>query len=177
MPVGFLSTVSALEALQAKLKCLRIGNDQAFVTVALYDMSNLLQALTELIAIGDRVCLIVHDQERFDNARAGRELRSRQMRDVMLLIADRNVASRQKALFGDPASVPPQPGVLALKDLILNHVVGLLQPGLYCQPMHGEQMVLEKKIRDELQGRVVFTMGLQIVGGNVIVDLGQQPIP
>jgi len=127
-----------------------------------------------LFVAGDRACFIVHDQERFVSERIARELRVRQERDVSLLIVDRAIANRQTALFGDGVNVV---GVLNIKDAILNSVVGLLQPGIFCKPVHGEQLVLEKKVRDELQGRVAFTLDLCLVGGNVIVDLGPQPIP
>jgi ribosomal protein S13 len=175
MAYGLYDTIGALNALKTKLQAVQWNGAAAFVTVAMFDMSNLVVALQELLAIGDRVCLIVHDQERFENERRGRSLHTKQVRDIALLIADRNITNRQKALFGD-ADIP-LPGALALKDAILNGVVGLLQPGMFIQPMHGEQIVLEKKVRDELQGRVAFTLGIQLVGGNIITDLGQQPIP
>ena len=173
MPAGFLSTKTALLVLKKKLESLTLGNDKAFESVEMFDMSNLLAALQELFKFGDRICLIVHDQEQFTNARAGRELRCRQSRDVVLMIGDRHIANRQKALFGDETT----PGAFSLKDTVLNSVVGLLEAGIYCEPLRGEQMVLEKKVREELQGRVVFSLTLRLHGGNVIVDLGQAPIP
>lgn len=192
---GFQPTIAALQTLQTKLQAIPIpllgatadttastadsttatadNASLAFQKVAMFDMSNLLVALQELVTYTSRVCLIVHDTEQFENEKKGTQLHVRQRRNITLLIADRHFANRQKAMFGDGTT----PGVLALKDAVLNNVLGLLAPGIYCQPIHGEQMVLEQKVRDQLQGRVAFTLGLELVGGNVIIPLGPQPFP
>ena len=175
---GFSNTNTALTALADKLTALQWTPEggpaqNAFAKVALFDMTNLAVALRELMSYADRVCLIVHDSERFENEHKNRELRTRQRRDVQLLIADRQIANRQAALSGDNKT----PGVLALKDIVLGAVVGPLVPGVFIQPEHGEQMILSEKARAELTGRVAFVLGLQIVGGNIITDLGPQPIP
>lgn len=192
---GFQPTVNALQVLQAALQAIPLSAvgvtadntnttadsttqtadnaGLAFQKVAMFDMSNLVVALQELITYANRVCLIVHDNERFTNEKKGRQLFTRQTRQVSLLMADRHFANRQKALFGDKGT----PGVLALKDAVLGEIVGLLEPGVYVQPVHGEQMVLEQKIRETLQGRVAFMLVVELVGGNIITDLGVQPIP
>ena len=177
---GFSATNTALDKLVADLQAIEwtplSGPVQsAFNKVSLFDMSNLAVALRELMTFVGRVCFVVHDSERFENSRpgSGRELRTRQTRSITLLISDKQIANRQIALFGDATN----PGALALKDLVLDSIVGLLVPGVFVQPEHGEQMILSEKARAELTGRVAFALGLQIVGGNIITDLGPQPIP
>jgi hypothetical protein len=174
---GFSATGTALTALQAKLLALQWNGAAAFASVNVFDMSNLVVALQELISYANRQCLIVHDVERFECSRKGTQLDVRQRRTIVLLISDRHQGSRQKAMLGDAAGVPPTPGALALKDVVLNGIVGLLEPGMYIEPVAGEQMVLEQKVRDQLQGRVAFSLTLRLVGGNVVVNLGQTPIP
>jgi hypothetical protein len=176
MSYGFLSTSAALQLIASKITAIQYNGGPCFSKVALFDMTNLATALTELFSYGNRVCFIAHDTENFMNKKEGRVLHCRQTRDIHLLISDRQIANRQFALFGDPNSVNT-PGAFALKDLVLNNILGLIQPGMYIEPVSGEQMILEKKTREELQGRAAFTLSLRLIGGNVDIDLGQQPIP
>jgi hypothetical protein len=179
---GFTDTNAALQLLLAKLTALQWqppapGAPQpAFSKVALFDLSDLVVALRELMSFENRICLVVHDLEQFVNRREGQELHTCQHRAVTLVMSDRYVGNRQTALSGDGAA-GTTPGVMALKDLVLASIVGLLQPGMYVQPEHGDQMLFQQKVRDELQGRVAFTLGLTLIGGNVITPLGRQPIP
>lgn len=174
MSYGLSDTVGALTALKTKLEAIQYQAAPAFGKVAMFDMTNLQVALMELLTASSRVCLIVHDVETFETKKNGQSLDVRQSRELSLLVADRHFANRQIALFGDGDKTP---GALKLKDLILNNVLGMLQSGMYCEPIHGEQLVLEQTIRDQLNGRVGFILGLRLVGGNVTIPLSRQPIP
>jgi hypothetical protein len=175
MSYGFQDTVTALETLQEKLQAIQYESAPLFQAeaVRIFDMTDLAAALLELLNFSNRICLIVHDREKFRNEKKGNELHTWQTRDLVLLIADRHFANRQTALIGDGDKTP---GALKMKDMVLGEVVGLLQPGMFIQPIDGEQLVLQQKERAQLQGRVAFSLGLQLVGGNIITELGRQPI-
>jgi hypothetical protein len=180
---GFTNTVTALNLLQAKIQALQWNNAPAFGQVSIFDATDFLVALRELMAFADRICIIIHDRERYISTRKGTVLDIRQHRDVTLVMADRHLL-RTKALMGDPAPPAPgipTPGAFNLKDLVIQPapagIIGLLQPGMYIEPLEGEQMILTQKVREELQGRVAFTMSIRLWGGNVLVPIGIQPIP
>ena len=74
-------TVAALNAVKDKLVALQWTPPSgpavaAFGNVALYDMTDLAQALRELLAFKDRVALVIHDSESWEHAVEGQELRS-----------------------------------------------------------------------------------------------------
>jgi hypothetical protein len=174
---GFHNTAACLQALQALLLTVQVNNAPAFGKVDFFDMMDPVKALQEVFKMARRVCVIVHNRERFENTRAGRELRTRKIDHITLIIGDVNVGNRTYALLGTP-TVTQTVGAMPLKDAILNAVCGVLpgQPGVFIQPTNGEQFLMQQKVRDELQGRVFYNLDLELSGGNQIVDLGQQPI-
>jgi|GEM_PF-2659667 hypothetical protein len=174
---GLHDTVAVLNALQAALQAVQWNNAPAFDKVDFFDMSDLLKALQEVFNFANRVCVIIHDREHFESEKKGNELHVRQTRTVGLIIADRNIGNRKFALMGgDPQNKTA--GALSLKDAVLNGIIGLLpgQPGILVKPDTGEQMLIQAKVRDELQGRVAFTLQFTLEGGNAIFPIGRQPI-
>ncbi|HXG46044.1 MAG TPA: hypothetical protein VNO52_00335 [Methylomirabilota bacterium] len=172
------STVAALTALKTRIAAVQWEGRDAFDKVELFDMTDLPRALRELLTFGNRVCLVILDFESWETETFGQELRAHQTRALELLIADRHWGNRQLALIGGDDT----PGALALKDLVLPAVFGLLvagtntASGLYCVPGDGELIELQDKARDELAGRIVWRQGLRITGGLLRAQLGKRPI-
>ena len=182
--MAFCSTIAALEALKTKLEALQWTPPveggvaaAAFERVEIFDISELETALTELRVFKGRVCFIILDTETFTTEGGPTKLIVRQTRQVAILIADRDYGARQRALVGSAAS----PGVLGLKDLVLNgeadapqkSILGSLVDGVACVPTNGTVMELRGEQRDDLAGRVVCEQDVELRGGYREVRLNQ----
>lgn len=177
----FTATVSVLAALQAKLEALEWTPatgpaEPAFQKVALFDVDDLATAIKDLLVFKDRACFILLDAERCDSELAGNKVVSRLTRTVALLITDRDYGKRADALVGDAT----RPGVLALKDLILdpdNEIIGDLVTGVAVLPGFGSPVRITGEARDNLTGRLAYELDLELKGGSLVVALtGPGPI-
>ncbi len=179
------STEELLDAVQACLEQLRWEGEPAFGRVARFDQLDLAVAVGELQTMADRLCLLVYEGDRYETLHAGRQIHVRRTALVSLLMADRQVANRTEAVFGGSGL----PGVVALKDLVLGlatgampmgsalpkPVTGRLFPGVYVRPVSATPLPHEGR-PDALVGRGVWLVRLELVGGQLDFDLGQQPI-
>lgn len=179
------STEQLLDAVQACLEQLRWEGEPAFGRVARFDQLDLAVAVEELQATADRLCLLVYEGDRYETHHAGRQLHVRRTALVSLLMADRQVANRIESVFGGPGL----PGVVALKDLVLGFcawppapgdyrpkpVTGRLFPGVYVRPVSALPLPRDDR-PDVLVGRRAWVVRLELVGGQLDFDLGQQPI-
>ena len=179
------TTAELLDALQGLLEQLRWESQPAFDRVARFDQPDLAVAIGELQTLADRLCLLIYEGDRYETLHTGRQLQVRRTALVSLLMADRQVAHRSEAVFGGPGI----PGVVALKDLVLGFavhrgaeggdgprsVVGRLLPGAYVRPISANPLPLEGH-PDALVGRGGWWIRLELIGGHLDFDLGQQPI-
>lgn len=179
--MAFTPTITVLTALKAKLEALEWTPaagpaEPAFQKVALFDVDDLSTALKDLLVFKDRACFILLDADRCDNELVGTKILSRQTRTVALLITDRDYGKRADALVGDAT----RPGVLALKDLILdpaNEIIGDLVTGVAVLPGTGSPMRITGEQRDNLTGRLAYELDLELRGGFMEVRLnGPGPI-
>ncbi len=174
------STLDILNALEERLSALRWQYERAFTWVARYDRTDLAAALEEGQTAADRVCLLLYEGDRFENIHHGRRLYVRKTAQVSLLIADRQSASRAAAVFGSPEN----PGAVALKDLVLGlwprfasdpiPVPGLLLNTAFVQPISAVPLSLDDRV-SALSGRGAWLVRLEIIGGQLNLDLGQSP--
>jgi hypothetical protein len=179
-----VATTAALEVVRAKLAVLQWTPPgggaavAAFGSVSVFDMTDLVQALRELLAFKDRVALVIHAGETWEHVIDGQELRSHLTREVQLLLSDRAWAKRQDALLGTATT----PGALALKDLVVPALHGILIAGtdtasaIYGQPQAGELIELQDRARKDLAGRIVYRQPVELIGGMLVSKLGKRPI-
>jgi hypothetical protein len=151
------------------------GAQVAFGNVQIFDMTDLGKALNELLMMdSDRVCLVVLDRERWVNETRGWNLHCQQVRDVTLVFADRHWADRQKALLGDYAATPPNPGALTLMNIAVAAVCGRVLFDVRCEPNEADPGGLSRV--GEMQGRIVVFQNLVLTGGEIVFGLGKAPI-
>jgi hypothetical protein len=179
------STAALLDALQGRLEQMRWELEPAFGRVVRFDQPDLAVAIAELQTMADRLCLMVYEGDRYETLHEGRHLHVRRTALVGLLMADRQVANRAEAVFGGPGL----PGVVVLKDLVLGlqtgptqpdgtsprPVVGRLLPGVYVRPVSATPLTPEGH-PDAWVGRGAWLVRLELVGGQLDFDLGQQPM-
>lgn len=178
--MSFIPTLTVLDALKAKLEALQWtpeggSPEPAFGAVKLFDLSELDTAFEELLVFKQRACFVVLDVERFENEISGSKLLAAQRRTVALLITDRDYGKRQRALEGSATS----PGVLALKDLVLDpsaEVLGLITEGVVCEPGAGGFLELKSDARDRNPGRICYEQDLELSGGDAEFAIGPAPI-
>lgn len=163
-----------LAALQAQVEAVQWEGQPAFGSVQLFDVTSLEQAFQELIASQQRVCFIVPDDEAFEpKLQAGKLLITRRL-PVALLISDRVLGSRQKALYGDGLNTP---GAFALAELCLAAVTGQLldKPnGVQCVPKTSAVLHLDNPTAS-LPGRSCVELDLECTGGTLEATLALGP--
>ena len=166
---SFLDSLTPLNALEAAIVALQWEGSAAFQRVELFDITNLELAVKSLLAFEKRLCIIVHDSESFENFIEGSRLTSRQSRRVLLIIGDQVIGDRQVALLGDANT----PGILKLKDLVLNGLFGALSTHIYAEPLSGEVMQIIGDGDDPMPGRVTWIADWQLSCPPVSVTLGR----
>jgi hypothetical protein len=173
-------TVDVLEAIEAKVKALKLSADYgaqpAFQTVGLFDVVDLEEALKEFIAARDRVCLVIFDGDDFNNDVKGTDLWSTQTRKIDFLVSDRVMGNdRRKALFGNKE----HPGAIRLGDVLRDGMAGILLPnpkGIFLRPLGSESMTVSDAQQRNTPGRRGLVVHMDARGGLLTRDLGKSPI-
>ena len=153
---------------------------KAFDRVEWFDSEVLEDAFRYLLISEKAVCVVVMLDESFEMVLEGPKGCITRRLPVGLLISDRVLGSRQKALSGDGAAVV---GAMGLMELLLPAVSGELlapRPG----PPQTARVVVEPKsvgvmsVRDtekKLAGRVSVCLEVDCVGGRVEWQLAKGP--
>jgi hypothetical protein len=147
------------------------GPVAAFAKVEIYDLRELLTAMKELLGLADRVALVVYENGEFETVQRGREEYARETRRVAILVADRNWGDRRKGWMGDDQA----PGAYALADLVVESLRGQLgELPVWLRPTRVEPMMISGSERQNLVGRGVMIVSLDVVGGEIQTDLGNR---
>ena len=178
IPNNHLARTSAiLTALKAAVEAItwtRAGGtaEPALQAVEIYDLRDLFTAMKEMIATKSRIALVILEGGDFANVTEGRELRARQTRRVTILLADRNWGDRQQGYMGDEKN----PGAYTLADLVSEQLRGPLTgvDQVYIRPVSIEPMLITGMERQNQVGRAAVAVALEIVGGEILVSLGNR---
>jgi hypothetical protein len=171
-------TTAILAELKARMTALKLadGTTPAFARVELFDSESLLEAFELLTLSEQRICVIVPLDETFNTENRGQILISTRILPVALLISDRVIGDRTKALFGSAANL----GAYALAELALPVVTGRLLDnpnGVTVEPVNTSVLIIKnQKEKQNLPGRAAVALELQCRGGNLQAPLGPQPI-
>lgn len=172
------STKDALDALVDIIQQLEWespnGTQSAFGRVELFDDLDLGSAFKRLLLAESRICLVIYSTDQFENQRADRQVLIRRKQQVYLIFTDRVIGKRTDALLGTAGN----PGLLALRDLILPAVAGLLLPqpkGIVCLPVNGSLLQVEDTDKKS-PGRMAYLLEIELQGGWIKVDVGRSPI-
>jgi hypothetical protein len=152
---------SALNDLVTALTALQLPSPftgAAFEKVQIFDLQDLLAAMQELYAYGNRIALIGLDAIEHQCTVSGRSLKIDRSLSVTVLIADRRFNDRQKAMMGDNTT----PGALYLQKLVVDAVAGELSGGWVAQPGTGRLVLLQDEKRKDETGRILFAQDLRI---------------
>lgn len=163
-----------LAALKARCEAVQWRGTPAFGSVRLFDVSSLQEAVTELLASQQRVCFIVPDDEAFENRLQGRKILITRKLPVALLISDRVLGNRQKALYGDADHTP---GALTLAHLVLVAITGELLPkpnAVLCLPRLAAILPLSDDA-NRLPGRSCVELDVDCTGGTLETTLSNGP--
>jgi hypothetical protein len=150
----FIATLDLLSALKAKCEALEFSPGvKLFDTVRTYHTPDLIRALRELQAQKARVCFLIPSGDDFDNAFAGRDLRSGATREIIMLLTDRSVASATAASTGSAST----PGVVKIKDLVIESLLGEqlgFSPRLVrLRPVEGQPVIITIEDQAKQPGR------------------------
>lgn len=168
------SVPEILAALKTQIEGLQWDGAAAFGSVKLFDVASLETAFKELLESQQRVCFLVPDDEVFETKLRGRYLMLTRRLPVALLISDRVLGNRQKALYGDGTTTP---GSFALAELILAAVTGQLldnPAGVVCVPKTSAVLQLENSTT-KLPGRSCVELDLECTGGTLETALSIGP--
>jgi len=185
MSTSFLiRTVPILEAIKSRLEEMTWtptggGAVLAFGQVIIFDLKDLASALRELLAVEDRVALIVYEGDRWDNEANGQSLTSTLTREVTVIVSDRQLGDRSAATLGSTEN----PGAYALADLVIESLHGPLTLRLvdaagaargraWMQPLDGQPLLIEGQLRDQLVGRAAKVVRIEVRSGVIQSDIG-----
>jgi len=151
----------------------------AFNRIELFDVESLTDAFRLLIISEQRVCIILMLDEQLTTQIEEQKLLVTRMQPIALLISDRRLGDRVKALFGDAAD-PTVPGAFALEKIARPAVTGKL---LESDPNTGKTKVisvpaamnsifLKDEDKQELPGRAAVMLELHCSGGTLIARIG-----
>jgi hypothetical protein len=149
----------------------------AFGRVDLFDVESLTDAFRQLIISERRVCIIVMLTEQLTTEIQEQKILITRKQPVALLISDRRLGDRQKALWGDPAD-PTIPGAFALEKLTRPAVTGQLldsangKQKVICLPTMADSIFLKDEDKKELPGRAAVMLELECSGGTLTARIG-----
>lgn len=173
---GLRGTKEVLDAIVAKVAALLWKGEKAFQNVELFDVTDIMLALQTIIAARDRIAVIVFDTADFESQPNGTDLVCKQTRRIDVIVSDRVInADRRKAVFGEG----DHPGVLALQDLVIEQVSGLLlenPKGVYLAPVGAEPVIVTDAAQKNHPGRRAAVVNFEARGGLLTKDLGKGPI-
>lgn len=143
-----------------------------FQRIETFDIESLTDAFKILMLGEQRICVIVMLDETFEATIEQPKLFVTRQQPVALLISDRDLGDRVKALWGDPADATV-PGAFALAEFVLPQVTGQLisaQPGkggVLSEPKNLYSLFLTEEDRKELPGRAAVSLELLCRGGTL----------
>ncbi len=155
-------------------------NLPAFQNVQKFDIESLTDAFRYLIMSEQRVCVILFLDQQFTQKLSQGNLFITRMQPVALIISDRRLGDRVKALWGDPDD-NTVPGAFALEEVVRPAVTGQLITGsqglsnVVSAPAHVTSLFLKDDDRQELPGRAAVMLELHITGGVLQATLGPGP--
>ena len=164
----FLTVLSALKTRLASLPLdpLHPEGDKLFENVAYYGANDLPQALTDLLVIQQRVCVIVPSRWMHKNERDRLLMISTRTIEADLFIADRAMTVRdQAALVGGAQNL----GILAMADRVVVSLTGtpFTTPDFVVEPQDGSPVVITQADKKNLPGREAWVQAVSILAGRV----------
>lgn len=166
------STLTILGALKERLAALEASAGQpAFERVEIHGSPLLSRATRELHLFKQRLCLLVPEGDSYRNESAGRVLVTRCTRRVLVVCADRDLASPQAAMTGDADT----PGVLRLSELVVAELTGhsLGLPGCRVTPLRGRPLIPSEAERQDAPGREAWLLELAVESGVIKTSAGR----
>ena len=177
------STKVALDALVTVLSALLwagpSGDEPAFKRVELFTDLDLPEAFKRLLLSESRICLVIYSSDAFETQRADRQIIVRRKQELYVVFTDRVMSKRIDALVGSAPDGPTSnPGLLALRDLVLPAISGLLVPqptGIVCLPTRGSLLQVADN-SNKLPGRLAYLLEIELQGGWLKADIGKSPV-
>jgi hypothetical protein len=153
---------------------------KAFDRAEVFDSEQMVEAFRYLLVTEQKVIVLVPMDERFETVIQQRKLMVTRELPVMALISDRVLGNRKDALLGNAET----PGALALTELVLPAVTGLLLPnqaapvplgGVLVEP-NSSSVISVKDTESEAPGRVCVGLLLHCRGGYLEAAMPLGPI-
>jgi hypothetical protein len=170
------SVAAIVTQLVANIKAVQLPNNAgaAFGEVKQFDEESLVEAFRYLHLVQSRVCVVIALDEKFVEKERSTKLLITRIVPICLLISDRVVGDRMKALYGDSTVNPPIYGADALKELVLPMVTGTLlaNPKVVVSPESASVFVVKDKMQQNLPGRSAIALELQCTGGTITANTG-----
>lgn len=172
-----------LEAIRQRLASLEWtppggGPVAAFGQVVIYDLKDLAVAVRELLALDDRVALIIYEGDKWSNDAIGYTATFELVRQVTVLVTDRQLGDRTAATLGGDYN----PGAYLLADLVNEDLLGSVTINradaagassrrVWMRPTDGQPMLIEGRVREELVGRSAKVLSFEVLSGTASSNL------
>jgi hypothetical protein len=152
---------------------------KAFERVELFDVQDLTDAFRIALISEQRVCVIVVLAQQFTPQIEEQKIVISRLQPIGLIISDRLLGDRVKALFGDPLDATV-PGSFALAQLAMTALTGKLLPSdlgtgktkVISTPANVDSIFLKDEDKQELPGRSAVMLEINCIGGTVEARIG-----
>jgi hypothetical protein len=149
----------------------------AFDRVEWFDSEDVTAAFQFLLLTEEKVCVIVPLDAKFESVFDSLKLTSKRHVPVAVLCSDRILSDRKAALWGSDTDAT-MPGAMALAELVLPQVMGLLlaNPNGVVGELEDYAPMVVKDTEQAQPGRVVVAVNVNCRGGYLEASLGRSPV-
>ncbi len=154
-----ISARSIIDALVGRVRDMEDeAGERMFQEVESYPRADLAEALKKLLAVRDRVCVLVPDGVSYESERQGNELRVSKVVTVILMASDRDIADRRAAALGGGGTV----GAMAMAETMAEGLMGddLGMRGVWVEPGDGEPLYISEE--GQANGREGWSQELRV---------------
>ena len=156
-----ISTKTVVDALAGNISDMEDSRgERLFQTVETYQRVDLREALLKLVAVRDRVAVLVPSGITYESRHEGNTLIVGKVIEVLVMVADRDIADRRAAALGSDDIT----GAMAMAEQIAEGLMGhdLGTRGVWVEPGEGEPILITSEDQKAMGGREGWSQTLKI---------------
>lgn len=156
-----IASKTVVDALAGRIRDMEDARgDLLFQTVESYQRADLREALLKLVAVRDRVCVLVPAGITYESRGEGPSLIVGKSIEVLVMVADRDLADRRAAALGSDDIT----GAMAMAEKIAEELMGhdLGTRGVWVEPGEGEPILISSDDQKAMGGREGWSQTLKV---------------
>lgn len=161
-----IASKTVVDALATRIRDMEDARgERLFQTVESYQRADLREALLKLVAVRDRVGVLVPAGIKYESKREGNTLLVAKVIDVLVMVADRDLVDRRAAALGSDDITGAMAMAEKIAEELMGHDLGIR--GVWVEPGEGEPILISSEDQKALGGREGWSQTLTVrVPGN-----------